>query len=248
VARRGLRPYRLVARGPFRVDTRTVGTQDDIWVVPVTPDGHLREGVQPKPYLRTPLNEAAGRFSPEPNPRWIAYQSDESGHDEVYVQSFPEPRGPHRISTNGARAPKWSPNGRDLFYQSPDGKVMAVRIKLGPDSVDASAPRELFFVPPQMIFEVAPDDQRFLVAMPDPAPHPLTVIVNWPSLLKSKATGPWDEPGTTKLRRPRRPQKSATTEPVRLRNGRPAVLTSESDRCDTPRRRPPLAPCRRRRQ
>jgi hypothetical protein len=59
-----------------------------------------------------------------------------------------------------------------------------VSIKLGPDSVETSAPRELFSVPPQTIFEVAPDGERFLVAMPDTIPRPLNAIVNWPSLLK----------------------------------------------------------------
>jgi Tol biopolymer transport system component len=168
----------------------TVETQNDIWVVPVTPDGHLSGDGQPRPYLRTPVNEAGGRFSPEPNPRWIAYQSDESGRDEVYVQSFPEPHGPHRISTNGGTDPQWGPGGRELFYQSAESKVMAVSLKLGLDSVTASEPHELFALPQRVsFFEVTPDGKRFLVRMPDPTPHPLTVIVNWPSLLKSKATG-----------------------------------------------------------
>jgi hypothetical protein len=167
----------------------TVETGADIWVVPVTPDGHLAADAQPKPYLRTPVNESAGRFLPEPNPRWVAYQSDESGHDEVYVQSFPEPHGPHRISTNGGTAPQWGPGGRELFYQSSDGKVMAASLKLGADSIEASAPRELFAIPRESFFEVAPDGQRFLVNMPAPTPHPLNVIVNWPSLLKSTVTG-----------------------------------------------------------
>ena len=124
--------------GRLVLNTRnTVETRADLWVVPVTPDGHLAADAQPKPYLRTPVNESEGRFSPEPNPRWVAYQSDESGRDEVYVQSFPEPRGPHRISTNGGKAPQWGPGGRELFYQSLDGKVMAVSLKLGADSVEA---------------------------------------------------------------------------------------------------------------
>jgi hypothetical protein len=90
----------------------------------------------------------------------------------------------------GARLRSGAPDGRELFYQSRDGKVMSVSIKLGPDSVAASAPRELFAFPPQTTFEVAGDGQHFLVSILDPTPHPLTVIVNWPSLLKSRATGP----------------------------------------------------------
>ena len=66
---------------------------------------------------------------------------------------------------------------------------MVVSLTLGPDSVNASVPRELFALPPLLsFFEVTPDGQRFLVRMPDPTPHPLNVIVNWPSLLKSGTT------------------------------------------------------------
>ena len=165
-------------------------TGGDIWVVPVTPDGHLSADQQPTPYLRTPVNETAARFSPEPNPRWIAYQSDESGRNEVYIQAFPQPRGAHRVSTRGGTRPQWGPGGRELFYQSLDSKVMVVSLNLGPDTVAASEPRELFVLPPRAsFFEMAPDGQRFLVNMPDPMPHPLNVIVNWPSLLKSGTTG-----------------------------------------------------------
>ena len=126
--------------GRFVLNTRpTVETQDDIWVIPVTPDGHLSADAQPRPYLRTPVNESAGRFSPELNPRWVAYQSDENGRDEIYVQSFPEPHGPHRISVQGGTAPQWGPGGRELFYQSLDGKVMAV--SLNPERIPSRHPR-----------------------------------------------------------------------------------------------------------
>jgi hypothetical protein len=65
---------------------------------------------------------------------------------------------------------------------------MVVNVTLGSDTVVASTPRELFTIPPESFFEVAPDGQRFLVNVPDPTPHPLTVIVNWPSLMKSRTT------------------------------------------------------------
>jgi hypothetical protein len=175
--------------GRFVLNTLiTVETRDDIWVLPVTADGRLAPDVPQTPYLRTPDSESGGRFSPEPTPRWVAYQSNESGRAEVYVQSFPEPRGPHRISTDGGTAPQWGPDGRELFYRSASGKVMVVNVTLGSDTIAASAPRELFTIPSESFFEVAPDGQRFLVNVPDPTPHPLTVIVNWPSLMKSRTT------------------------------------------------------------
>jgi len=82
----------------------------------------------------------------------------------------------------GGTRPQWGPGGHELFYQSPDSKVMVVSLTLGLDTVAVSEPRELFALPPRAsFFEMAPDGQRFLVNMPDPTPHPLDVIVNWPS-------------------------------------------------------------------
>jgi eukaryotic-like serine/threonine-protein kinase len=155
----------------------------DLWVLPMTPDG------KPKPYLRTQFNESNGRFAPESNPRWVAYQSDESGRYEVYIDGFPEPRHKVRISTGGGQYPEWSPAGRELFYVSPDLKLMAVGLKIGGDSVETSAPRELFALPVfangYNPYDVARDGQRFLVlALPEgQAPQPLTLISNLPALL-----------------------------------------------------------------
>jgi Tol biopolymer transport system component len=97
--------------------------------------------------LRTTASEWQGRFSPELHPRWVAYQSDDSGRYEVYINSFPEARSKTRISTAGGMYPQWGPSGRELFYMSPDNKLMAVSVKLGADSVEVSAPRELFTLP-----------------------------------------------------------------------------------------------------
>jgi eukaryotic-like serine/threonine-protein kinase len=173
----------------------TTGTGRDLWVMPMTSDGKPVPGTQPKPYLQTTANEWQGRFSPESNPRWVAYQSDESGRYEVYINSFPEPRSKTRISTAGGVYPQWGPGGRELFYMTPENKLMAVSIKLGSDSVEASAPRELFTLPVfdnglDAPYDAAPDGQRFLVRTTTQrqAAQPLTVIVNWPALLK-KGTG-----------------------------------------------------------
>jgi Tol biopolymer transport system component len=166
-------------------------TAFDLWVLPMTPEG--KPAGQAKPYLRTPFNEDWGRFSPEPSPRWVAYQSDESGRYEIYIQAFPEPRGKFRISTGGGQYPQWGPGGRELFYVSSDFKLMAVSLKLGADSVEPSTPRELFPLPAVETgwspYDTAPDGQRFLVraVTQQQASQPLTVIVNWPALLKPGA-------------------------------------------------------------
>jgi hypothetical protein len=119
----------------------------------------------------------------------VAYQSDESGRNEIYIQAFPEPHGAIRISTGGGQYPQWSSDGRELFYVSPDHKLMAVSLKPGADSAQPSAPRELFPLPAGDLawspYDMAPDGRRFLVrAASQQAAKPLTVIVNWPALLK----------------------------------------------------------------
>ena len=176
-------------------------TQFDLWVLPVTPDGRPAPDAKARPYLRTPFNEWQGHFSPEPNPRWVAYQSDESGRYEVYINSFPQAGSKIRISTDGGAFPQWGAlvgkDARELFYVSPDSKLMMVTLKFVGDSVEPSGPHELFILPTETgsgafsPYEVAPDGNRFLVrATPQQASPPLTVIVNWPALLKKGQAAP----------------------------------------------------------
>jgi Tol biopolymer transport system component len=164
----------------------------DLWTLEVTPDGRPRPGAKPQPYIRAPYNQTLGRFSPDT--RWVAYQSDESGRWEVYVQSFPETHEQVRISTAGGRNPEWGPEGRELFYLSPDAKLMGVTIKQRSGSIEPSLPRELFALPrdPPGLgpFEVAADGQRFLVQVTTDKIEPLTAIVNWRALVKRGAGAP----------------------------------------------------------
>jgi hypothetical protein len=165
------------------------GTQWDLWVLRVTPQGVLEEA-KPRLYLRTPSNESFGRFSPEPSPRWVAYQSDESGRYEVYVQAFPEPRGKFRISPGGGSFPMWGPDGRELYYETLDNKLVVVSLKFGAGSVEPSAPRELFVLPPSQSgagvppYDIAPDGKRFVVRVETQIDPGLTLVTNWPALIK----------------------------------------------------------------
>jgi Tol biopolymer transport system component len=168
-------------------------TGADIWVLPVTPQGGPAEGAKPVPYLRTPSSEGQGRFSPETNPRWVAYMSAQSGRREVYIDTFPERRRRTPISTGGGQYPAWGAAGHEIYYVSPDFKLMLVSLKLGVDSAEISPPRELFPLPTVdngfSPYEATPNGQRFLVrATPQQqAAEPLTVIVNWPALMKKGA-------------------------------------------------------------
>ena len=168
-------------------DEGAPGMQRDLWVLPVTPDGKPEPGAQARPYLRTRFNESFGRFSPEPSPRWVAYQSNESGRDEVYIQAFPEPRDKFQISTSGGVFAEWSPDGRELYYVAPDRMVMAVGLQMSAGPLVPSVPHQLFALPPTGAirpYSIAPDGKRFLVLALAGGSQPLEVIVNWPALLK----------------------------------------------------------------
>src|SRR5215467_8505302 len=121
----------------YTIDSQT---KYDLWLLPVTADGQLRKDATSRPYLRTPFNERFGRFSPGQKPRWVAYQSDKTGQYEIYIDAFPEPRGEIRISTAGGAFPKWAPDGRELFYVSPDNKLMRVGLKEKGESIEPSVP------------------------------------------------------------------------------------------------------------
>jgi dipeptidyl aminopeptidase/acylaminoacyl peptidase len=161
------------------------GTGLDLLTLPVTTDGHATGA--PQPYLHSQFNEQDGQFSPDANPRWVAYDSNESGQPEVYVQGFPEARAKFQVSAGGGHFPRWGPGGRELFYVSLNDKLMASDVKFGKDSLEAAAPHELFALPTPTInfipYDVSPDGQRFLVQSPPRQASALTVIVNWPALV-----------------------------------------------------------------
>ena len=156
-------------------------TQNDIWVLPVTGDR------KPIPLLRTPLYEGYPRISPDG--RWLAYVSNESGTRAVYVTRFPQPAGKWRVSTEGGSFPVWSRDGRELFYRTPDGRLMAVAVRSGSD-FEAGVPTVLFTPRARpgnlglaWFYDVA-SDGRFLVNMfVDQTSPPATVVLNWPAAI-----------------------------------------------------------------
>jgi Tol biopolymer transport system component len=157
----------------------------DIWVLT------LGEKVERRLWLRTPFNERAARLSPDSH--WLAYVSNESGRDEVYVQPFPGPGGKWQISVSGGTEPVWSHAGSEIFYRSGD-KMMAVRVASG-RGFSVETPRVLFegrFVPTRRgdaAYDVSPDDRRFVMVQRDiqsVATH-LNVVLNFSEELKGRA-------------------------------------------------------------
>src|SRR5262249_48876773 len=138
----------------------------DLWILPTSGDK------KPFPFVNTPFEEREGQFSPDG--KWIAYQSNESGQFEIYVQPFPGPGGKFRISANGGAQPRWNKNGDEIFYVSLDSKMMAVPVKLSPDgqSLETGTLAVLFpvriaggplFSSNKQQYAVSSDGQRFLV-------------------------------------------------------------------------------------
>jgi hypothetical protein len=128
-----------------------------------------------------------------PDGRWLAYMSNESGRDEVYVQPFSVTGlgGTKQISVDGGTEPVWAPDGRELFYRNGD-KMMAVTIVTDPE-LSVGTPRLLFekrFLPGPMWarrnYDVSPDGQRFLMIQreQDLVPTEIIVILNWFEELK----------------------------------------------------------------
>jgi dipeptidyl aminopeptidase/acylaminoacyl peptidase len=149
------------------------------------------------PVVQTSADVREGQFSPDG--RWVAYVSNETGIDEVYIQRFPGPGGKSQASINGGVDPRWARDGRELFYVAPDGKLMAVAIHVDADGRAVNAgPRTALFptrfatgssvtlgfnARPQ--YAVAPDG-RFLmnVTADDNVPSPISIVLNWANLLK----------------------------------------------------------------
>jgi hypothetical protein len=139
-------------------------------------------------FLSTPFAETRSQFSPDG--RWMAYVSDESGKQEVYLQPVPGPAGKWQISTAGGTHPVWSRNGKEIFYIAADNKLMAVEIKADP-GFDAGTPRALFEThlkgaPALRRYDVSPDGQRFLMntLVGDAKANPITLVQNWTAELK----------------------------------------------------------------
>jgi len=132
-----------------------------------------------------------------PNGRYLAYSTNETGRQEVYVQTFPQHTGKWQISASGGSEPMWSRDGKELFYLAPgdnasDTKLMSAAVNTDSPAFQAGIPKQLFqtqLIPLwfwRNIYAPSPDGQRFLMIAPagQTKQQPITVVVNWPALLK----------------------------------------------------------------
>jgi Tol biopolymer transport system component len=143
-----------------------------------------------KLYVKAVSSILTGKFSPDG--KWVAYASNETGKWEIYVTSFPEPRGKWQVSTGGGEQPRWRGDGKELFYLSSDSKVMAVPVTTGAN-FDAGPPVVLFQATPrlpvsvndQFSYDVSRDGQRFLILtqVKQGETTPMTVVLNWAAMM-----------------------------------------------------------------
>ncbi|HUL74006.1 MAG TPA: hypothetical protein VLT86_12950 [Vicinamibacterales bacterium] len=109
----------------------------------------------------------------------MAYESKDSGVDEVYVRRFPTADGKKQISAAGGRLPRWRQDGKALFYLH-DDVLMEVDVEIGA-TAQVGTPRQLFKIEDSLGYAVLPDGKRFILCQPiDPVPPPqITVVTNW---------------------------------------------------------------------
>jgi Tol biopolymer transport system component len=163
-----------------------------LWVLPV--EGERK----PFPFLQTDFDNSDGQFSPDGH--WVAYVSNESGHDEIYIRTFsPDSKatasdtsGKWLISVDGGSQPRWRGDSKELYYLGPNGMLMAVEIATSP-VFRAGVPKSLFQTPPRTVdisvtmrqWDLTSDGKRFLFPAPtEQTGVPFTVVLNWQATLK----------------------------------------------------------------
>jgi Tol biopolymer transport system component len=169
-----------LASGSFTPDGRRLaytstatGTQQ-IWTVPIEDRGDELHAGTPEPFLESQFIDTTPAFSPDG--RWLAYQSNESGSNEVYVRPFPASASGQgsrwQVSNTGGTSPKWSRNGRELMYQAGD-QIMAVNYTVSGDAFVADKPQVWIAalggantITLASVWDLAPDGTRVLVVTP----------------------------------------------------------------------------------
>jgi eukaryotic-like serine/threonine-protein kinase len=152
----------------------------DLWLLPMTGD---RKAI---PLLQTEYSESNGRFSPDM--KWIAYQSDESGSNQIYVRPFPGAGAKRQVSASGGILPRWHRNGKEIFFVA-GGKIMSAEVN-GSGSTFEIGKEKLYFDPSSigasLVRDISSDGQSILLEIPRTRQSltPLTLVVNWDAELR----------------------------------------------------------------
>jgi Tol biopolymer transport system component len=164
----------------------STGTGVGVWSLPLVPE-KPGSPLKPTPLVDTTFIEVWGVFSPDGH--WVAYESNESKQQEIYVIPFPGPGGKRQISTAGGGFPRWRRDGKEVFYVGLDGKLMAAEVTLKASSIEVVQVKPLGIAVPTsrgFSYDVSLDGQRIL-AITEPersVSPPLTLLQNWTVILK----------------------------------------------------------------
>jgi Tol biopolymer transport system component len=150
----------------------------DLWILPLTGER------KPIVYLQTPFSESDAHFFPDAGraPNWMAYQSNESGRNQIYVQAIPASGAKYQISTEGGSVPRWRRDGREIFFIAPDQTLVAVPISAGA-GLQIGKAQTLFTNAGMDSFAPSNDGERFLINVPAAGERVvtpgITVVTNW---------------------------------------------------------------------
>jgi DNA-binding winged helix-turn-helix (wHTH) protein/Tol biopolymer transport system component len=175
-------PWSVCRDGRYLAYTQTPkGSQRSVWILPLTGDR------KPFPLVQSQFANTNPAFSPDC--KWVAYHSNETGRDEVYITHFPDAARRYLVSTRGGVVPHWRSDGRELFYFSAlESSMIAVNVEEKAEGLSLGPPRALFHIAGVVYspFDVTADGRRFLVAEGYPSAGPLTLVTNWQAELKNK--------------------------------------------------------------
>jgi serine/threonine-protein kinase len=168
----------------------TPGTNTDLNLL------RLANRARTEPLVHTTSGEQNGEISPDG--RWLAYQSNESGRNEIYVRPFPNVEGGHwQVSSGGGTRPGWAPNGGELFFQDTTGALTSVLVQTG-TTFNLGNPKRVFETRPLVAavtgrtYDISRDGQRFLMIKDNTGveqsstPASLVVVINWVEELKAR--------------------------------------------------------------
>jgi serine/threonine-protein kinase len=172
-------------------------TSFDLWTVPLENNGAGLRAGKPEVFLQTAVDERYPSFSPDG--KWLAYVSAESGGYQVYVRAFPDKGGKWQISIGGGSYPMWSPNGRELFFESFDNRIMVTGYMVQGDSFVPDKPRLWSekalanTVNFSRNVDLAPDGKRVVALMPaerletQQSQHQVVFLLNFFDELRRRA-------------------------------------------------------------
>ena len=161
---------------------RAIG-KSDVWTALLAGDSNAQ------PLLESGFVETQPRFSPDS--RWFVYTSDETGRFEVYADRFPQRGAKRRLSSDGGGWPRWSRDGREIYFLTQDNHLMSAAVRTDAAGLHAEEPKQLFAMRPRAMgrldaypYDVSADGKRIVVntLVEDESSDTITLVLNWSSL------------------------------------------------------------------